>query len=103
MSANAREQVEGAQGIHEEAERITAEILAQDDESDGLADLFANLPTEEVDKETGRTSTVVHGPDGVKITIRDFGKWTGVSPMRALEEACRSRYVPAVRFGRLVC
>ncbi|KAI3554166.1 helicase associated domain-containing protein [Colletotrichum abscissum] len=78
--------------INDEAERIAAEILAQNDDDDdgGLGDLFANLPVTEVDA-TGKSSTVLNGTDGVKITIRDFGKWTGVSPMRALEEACRAR------------
>ncbi|KAK2012707.1 helicase associated domain-containing protein [Colletotrichum eremochloae] len=78
--------------VNDEAERIAAEILAQgeDDEDGGLSDLFANLPVTEVDA-AGKSSTVLNGADGVKITIRDFGKWTGVSPMRALEEACRAR------------
>ncbi|KAK4642785.1 hypothetical protein QC761_400630 [Podospora bellae-mahoneyi] len=79
--------------INEEAERIAAEILAeQDDDEDGaLADLFASLPVNEVDPLTGKSNTVMNGADGSKVTIRDFGKWTGVSPIRVLEEACRSR------------
>ncbi|EFQ34047.1 helicase associated domain-containing protein [Colletotrichum graminicola] len=83
--------------INDEAERIAAEVLAQgeDDEDGGLSDLFANLPVSEVDA-AGKSSIVLNGADGVKITIRDFGKWTGVSPMRALEEACRARD-PAVK------
>ncbi len=80
--------------VNTEAERIAAEILAEDDEDDdGLADLFASLPVSEVDPVTGKTNTVVNGADGSKITIRNFGTWTGVTPMRALEEACRSRFV----------
>ncbi|RYO78491.1 hypothetical protein DL766_002438 [Monosporascus sp. MC13-8B] len=79
--------------IAKEAERIAAEILQQDDDEDDqmLADLFASLPTQEVDTATGKTNTVINGADGVKIYVRDFGKWSGVNPMRALEEACRSR------------
>ncbi|KAI1655436.1 P-loop containing nucleoside triphosphate hydrolase protein [Daldinia decipiens] len=79
--------------VTKEAQRIAAEILQQDDDDDdqALSDLFANLPVQETDTVTGKTTTVINGTDGVKITIRDFGKWTGVSPMRALEEACRSR------------
>jgi len=87
---------EGLEGVNEEAERIAAEILAEDDDDDDdqtLADLFSSLPVSEVDPVTGKSSTVMNGPDGSKVTIRDFGKWTGVSPMRALEEACRSRFV----------
>ncbi|RYP38167.1 hypothetical protein DL768_010813 [Monosporascus sp. mg162] len=79
--------------IAKEAERIAAEILQQDDAEDdqGLADLFASLPTQEVDTATGKTNTVINGADGVKIYVRDFGEWSGVSPLRTLEEACRSR------------
>jgi ATP-dependent RNA helicase DHX29 len=80
--------------VSREADRIAAEILAQNEDEDddtALADLFASLPTSEVDPTTGKTNTVVNGTDGSKIIIRDFGKWTGVSPLRALEEACRAR------------
>ncbi|KAI8964276.1 P-loop containing nucleoside triphosphate hydrolase protein [Daldinia sp. FL1419] len=79
--------------VTKEAQRVAAEILAQDDTDDGqaLSDLFANLPVQETDAATGKTTTVINGTDGIKITIRDFGKWGGVSPTRVLEEACRSR------------
>lgn len=79
--------------IEAQAERMAAEILAENDEDDdqALADLFSSLPVNEVDPLTGKSSTVMNGADGSKVTIRDFGKWTGVTPMRALEEACRSR------------
>ncbi|KAI0407761.1 helicase associated domain-containing protein [Xylaria palmicola] len=77
--------------ITKEAKRMASEILQGDSgEDDILSDLFASLPVQETDS-TGKTSTVVNGADGVKITIRDFGKWSGVNPTRALEEACRSR------------
>ncbi|OTB02740.1 hypothetical protein M426DRAFT_190879 [Hypoxylon sp. CI-4A] len=79
--------------VTKEAQRIAAEILEQDDADDdqALSDLFASLPVQEIDAVTGKTSTVITGADGVKVTIRDFGKWSGISPTRALEEACRSR------------
>ncbi|KAM0277308.1 hypothetical protein ACHAQH_005899 [Verticillium albo-atrum] len=80
--------------INDEAERMAAEILAEgadDDDGEALAGLFDSLPTNEVDAVTGKTNTVVNGADGVKVTVRSFEKWTGVSPMRALEEACRAR------------
>ncbi|KAI8952625.1 ATP dependent RNA helicase [Xylaria longipes] len=77
--------------IAKEAKRMASEILQEDSgEDEALADLFANLPVQETDA-TGKTSTVINGADGVKVTIRNFGKWSGVNPMRALEEACRSR------------
>ncbi|KAJ9156652.1 ATP-dependent RNA helicase DHX29 [Pleurostoma richardsiae] len=89
------EQVSDAEDddVAKEAERIAAEILAQDtdEEDQALADLFSSLPTNEIDAVTGKSNTVVSGADGVQVVVRDFGKWTGVSPMRALEEACRSR------------
>lgn len=83
----------GTDDVGEEADRIAAEILAEDssDDDQALADLFASLPVNEVDPVTGKSSTVMNNADGSKITIRDFGKWTGVTPMRALEEACRAR------------
>ncbi|KAK3485125.1 P-loop containing nucleoside triphosphate hydrolase protein [Neurospora crassa] len=76
-----------------EAERMAAELLAEnpEDDDEALAGLFASLPVNEVDPTTGKTNTVMNNADGSRIQIRDFGKWTGVSPMRALEEACRSR------------
>lgn len=79
--------------VSKEAKRVAAEILAQDgsDDDDAIADLFASLPVSEVDPTTGKTNTVVNSSDGSKVIIRDFGKWTGVSPVRALEEACRAR------------
>lgn len=77
--------------IAKEAKRMAAEVLARDeDEDQGLAGMFAELPTNEVDVD-GKTITVLRNNDGTKITIRDFGKWSGISPTRVLEEACRSR------------
>lgn len=78
--------------IAKEAKKMAEEILAQDDddEDQALADLFSALPTNEVDAD-GKTSTVLNNSDGTKVTIQDFGKFTGVSPTRILEEACRAR------------
>ncbi|RGP59930.1 hypothetical protein FSPOR_10969 [Fusarium sporotrichioides] len=78
--------------INNEAERIAAEILAEvSDEDNDIGGLFASLPQNEVDASTGESRTVVNSADGNQIVIRDFGKSTGISPRRALEEACRSR------------
>lgn len=86
------EAVEEDGEVNEEAERIAAEILADGNGSDdGIEGLFDSLPQTEVDPTTGQSQTVINGSDGVKTVIRDFGKWTGVSPRRALDEACRSR------------
>ena len=78
-------------GISDEADRIATEVLGEVDDED-IGGLFASLPQNEVDPTTGKTQTVLTGSDGEKLLIRNFGKWAGVSPRRALEEACRSRY-----------
>ncbi|PHH91374.1 hypothetical protein CDD83_735 [Cordyceps sp. RAO-2017] len=78
--------------ISAEAERIAAEVLAdQDEDDDDIAGLFASLPQDEVDPQTGKTRTVINSSSGAKVVIRDFGDWTGIKPRRVLEEACRSR------------
>lgn len=81
--------------VSKEAARIGAELLEENgsDDDGALADLFASLPVNEIDPVTGKSSTVVTGPNGVKVTIREFGKWSGINPTRVLEEACRARYV----------
>lgn len=92
-ASNQSDQKEPEDEISEEAQRIAAEILAENDEGGDLGGLFDSLPQSEVDPSTGESRTVVTSSNGNKVFVRDFGKWTGVSPRRALEEACRSRYV----------
>lgn len=79
--------------VSKEAARIGAELLEENgsDDDGALADLFASLPVNEIDPVTGKSSTVVTGLNGVKVTIREFGKWSGINPTRVLEEACRAR------------
>ncbi|APA12621.1 hypothetical protein sscle_09g073910 [Sclerotinia sclerotiorum 1980 UF-70] len=79
--------------ISREAAAIGKAMLEEtgSDEDAALADLFASLPVNEVDPLTGKSSTVINGKDGTKVTVRDFGKWSGINPTRALEEACRAR------------
>lgn len=86
--------VESEDEISKEATSIGIAMLEESgsDDDAALADLFASLPTTEVDPITGKSSTVTTGSNGVKVTIRDFGKWSGVNPTRVLEEACRARY-----------
>jgi ATP-dependent RNA helicase DHX29 len=87
--------VDSEDEVSKEAAKIGAAMLEENDSDDesALANLFASLPVNEIDPVTGKTSTVVNGSNGVKVTIRDFGKWTGVNPTRVLEEACRARLV----------
>lgn len=88
-------------GINDEAERIAAEILAEvEDMDDDLGGLFDSLPQNEVDPTTGKSQTVISGANGIKLIIKDYGKWTGMGPRRILEEACRSRYVSHSISGR---
>jgi ATP-dependent RNA helicase DHX29 len=95
--------------INDEAARIAAEVLAEndsdDDDDQALADLFSSLPVSEVDPLTGKTNTVMNHSDGTKVVIRDFGKWSGVSPSRTLEEACRARSVTRTKLScrGLIC
>ena len=82
--------------INDEAERIAAEILAEnnsEDDGDDLGGLFDSLPQNEIDPNTGKTVTVLNSGDGSRLLLREFGKWSGMSPRRVLEEACRSRLV----------
>ncbi|KAL6854681.1 P-loop containing nucleoside triphosphate hydrolase protein [Trichoderma novae-zelandiae] len=73
------------------AEKMAKDILAESNEDDDIAGLFESLPQSEVDPATGKLQTVVTSSDGARLVIREFAKWTGVTPKRILEEACRSR------------
>lgn len=84
------------------AEKMAKDILAESNEDDDIAGLFESLPQSEVDPTTGKLQTVVNSPDGVRLIIREFVKWTGVSPKRILEEACRSRQVTTLCPSSLV-
>lgn len=75
------------------AEKMAKDILAENAEDDDIAGLFESLPQSEINPATGKLQTVVNSSDGTKLFIREFAKWTGVTPKRVLEEACRSRYV----------
>lgn len=85
--------------VSKEAAKIGAALLEEtgSDDDTALADLFASLPVNEVDPLTGKSSTVINGLNGIKVTIREFGKWSGINPTRVLEEACRARYVCSTR------
>lgn len=79
-------------GVSREAAEIGIAMLEDgSDDDEMLADLFASLPVTELDPLTGKSITVVNSNDGIKTTIRDFGKWSGVGPKRIFEEACRAR------------
>lgn len=79
--------------VSKEASRMAVEVLedGNSDDDAAVAELFASLPVTEVDPVTGKSSVVVNSSDGTKVTVRDFGKITGISPRRVLEEACKAR------------
>jgi ATP-dependent RNA helicase DHX29 len=69
-------------------------LVDNDDVDDGFANLnglFDMLPVSDVDAATGKTITTLNVTGGQTVIIRTFGQWSGISPMRVLEEACRSR------------
>ena len=57
----------------------------------GLGDFFDSLPQETLDGQTGVTEMAVASEEGVSVTIRSFGQWSGVSPRRVLQDNCRAR------------
>ena len=80
-------------GIHEEVKRPKpneSSSATDEDEEDGtmLGELFLSLPES---TSNGDGSTVITNSVGTSIKVRDFGKWTGMSPRRILEETCRAR------------
>ena len=62
-----------------------------DDTDDMLSGFFSSLPETITDPVTGSSIIRTSSQEGRNVEIRDFGKWTGMSPRRALEEACRAR------------
>lgn len=63
-----------------------------DDDTDGmLSGFFSGLPDTSTDPATGLSITSTVNQEGNNVEIRDFGKWTGMSPRRVLEEACKAR------------
>lgn len=71
------------------------DIAAADNEdlSIDLGDLFTGLPECKVDDATGLSGMVSTEADGKLVTVRNFGKWSGISPRRVFEEACKARSV----------
>ena len=58
-----------------------------------LGDFFEGLPEQSTDNETGKSGLMVKSADGVSVTVRNFGKWSGVGPRRIFEEACKARSI----------
>lgn len=67
---------------------------ADESEDDVLTELFSSLPELSIDANTNVTSVTSNQsstPNDRVITIRDFGKPTGLKPRRVFEEACKAR------------
>ena len=65
-----------------------------------LGEFFSSLPVQETNAESGRSmmTTICNGET---VTVRDFGKWTGLNPRRIFEEACKARSVYTIRLHLL--
>lgn len=62
-----------------------------DDVDNMLGGFFTSLPDTTTDPATGLSIMSIASQEGSTVEIRDFGKWTGMSPRRVLEEACKAR------------
>lgn len=60
---------------------------------DMLGGLFSSPQQSSTDPTAGVSGIDTVDSVGDTVKIRDFGKWTGLSPRRVFEEACKSRYV----------
>ena len=70
---------------NEDSPDLVAEIM---DETDMLGSLFAAVPNDDV---VGLETKAQNKETPTAITIRNFGKSSGMNPKRILEEACRAR------------
>jgi ATP-dependent RNA helicase DHX29 len=79
------EQVE-SQEPPTEAKEDPEDVLPVDEQADLFGDMFER---EEPALEVG---VITEELNAAAMTVRDFGKWTGLSPRRILEETCKSKY-----------
>ena len=69
-----------------------AEPIDDDEDTNSmLGGFFSSLPDTATDPATGLSIMSATTQEGGIVEIRDFGKWTGMSPRRVLEEACKAR------------
>lgn len=80
----------GKQGRLEEtkaqsgANTLPADNIIENEDVDLLGDMF--------ETETPILDAIIESKSDTGVTLRDFGKWTGISPRRVLEETCKARY-----------
>lgn len=75
-----------------EADPGSAPPVEDEEQGDLFGDMFER---EEPALEVG---VITEELNAAAMTHRDFGKWTGLSPRRILEETCKSRYVASKVF-----
>lgn len=73
---------------HSDHTELTSYPVDADEEADILGGMFSALPDDSVSNQ-GESTTAV--PENIR--LRDFGKSSGLTPRRLLEEAVRSRFV----------
>ena len=57
-----------------------------------VGDLFSAVPDSSIDTWAGTTKLTSTEPGGTTGVVKDYGKWSGQSPRRIFEEACKARY-----------
>lgn len=65
------------------ANTLPADNIIEDEDVDLLGDMF--------ETETPILDAIIESKSDTGVTLRDFGKWTGISPRRVLEETCKAR------------
>ena len=88
---NGGEQQRVTQAVRNNANLLDAN--EDDDDTDGMVGgFFSSLPDMATDPATGLNIMSITSQEGSNVEVREFGKWTGMSPRRVLEEACKARW-----------
>ncbi|KAL8690220.1 MAG: hypothetical protein Q9218_004283 [Villophora microphyllina] len=69
----------------------SSEPSEDEDGVEAFGDFFSGLPDGTSNGEPDKSAADSENTSYQPMTIRDFGKWTGVNPRRTLEEACKAR------------
>ena len=80
--------------INDSSSQTPDSNASSDDEDDSMkiGEFFSSLPEIKIDESTGISSTVASNTDEKStIIIRSFDKWSGVSPRKTFQDACRAR------------
>ncbi|KAL8930444.1 MAG: hypothetical protein Q9208_000628 [Pyrenodesmia sp. 3 TL-2023] len=84
------------------ADGNTHVALEEDLGVEALGDFFSGLPDAASDIDGDATSSFTKDSLSRPLTVRDFGKWNGMSPRRILEDACKARDSSAHVKSRLI-